>query len=523
MKRFVITVALLLALNASQRLSVPIFAHTSVEASPSASAALSIQQSYIATYAATAVREMYRSGVPASITLAQGLLESGAGQSSLAVKGKNHFGIKCHNWAGSKMYWDDDAPNECFRAYSDADESFRDHSDFLRYSDRYKSLFDLKVTDYKGWAYGLKKAGYATDPDYASKLIRYVEDYQLYKFDSMGVAEAEEWAAGHGGKASGGDEVKASAPTGGAASEVTEEKGRKKSHRERLSEQRAARAAKKQAAKEERAARRAKAGDDAVKLEGGGELSGGDGEAASQRGRRASDDGRGEASGTTAGAASSTRGRRMAGTEAAGTVGGASSTRGRRDAIDSGAQDGQADAATQRGRRGSGRDGGPEPVEEVIPPSPLSLEAPEPLSGEAREEFNFPLSRELYSENGVPFLYAREGETYASIASDYSLFLKEILSYNDLDESRDLLPGEVVYIQPKKAQAQKGLDKYIVDEDSGSLRNICQRFGVKLRSVLKMNNFTDEYVPRPGDTILLRPDRESEKAMVRPQKGIEHD
>ena len=130
------------------------------------------QKKYISQYAETAVREMYRSGVPASITLAQGLLESRYGQSPLAKEGNNHFGIKCHDWTGKKMYHDDDKRGECFRVYKSADESFRDHSDFLRYRDRYKSLFDNEITDYKAWAYGLKKAGYATDPAYPAKLIK---------------------------------------------------------------------------------------------------------------------------------------------------------------------------------------------------------------------------------------------------------------------------------------------------------------------------------------------------------------
>lgn len=146
---------------------------------------LSPQEAYIAKYAPIAVREMYRSGVPASITLAQGILESGSGRSSLATKGNNHFGIKCHNWTGRSMRVDDDAPKECFRVYNSADESFRDHSDFLRYRDRYKFLFDFKTTDYKSWAHGLKKAGYATDPGYPSKLIKYIETYDLAKYDRM--------------------------------------------------------------------------------------------------------------------------------------------------------------------------------------------------------------------------------------------------------------------------------------------------------------------------------------------------
>ncbi|MCF0176918.1 MAG: glucosaminidase domain-containing protein [Bacteroidales bacterium] len=143
-------------------------------------------EAYIRKYAPLAVSEMYRSGVPASITLAQGILESGSGASRLAVQGNNHFGIKCHNtWEGAKIYHDDDAKNECFRAYDDPEQSFRDHSDFLRYRDRYKFLFDFPVSDYKAWAYGLKTAGYATDPAYPSKLIRYIEEYKLDRYDSM--------------------------------------------------------------------------------------------------------------------------------------------------------------------------------------------------------------------------------------------------------------------------------------------------------------------------------------------------
>ena len=142
------------------------------------------QENYIEKYAPLAVSEMYRSGVPASITLAQGLLESGNGMSELARKSNNHFGIKCHNnWKGGRVYHDDDAKGECFRKYSHPSESYRDHSDFLRFRDRYKFLFDYRVTDYKSWAYGLKKAGYATDPQYPKKLINLIEEYDLHQYD----------------------------------------------------------------------------------------------------------------------------------------------------------------------------------------------------------------------------------------------------------------------------------------------------------------------------------------------------
>ena len=134
---------------------------------------------YIEKYKELAVKQMQASGIPASIILAQACLESGDGNSRLATEGKNHFGIKCHTWEGPKIYHDDDANGECFRKYGDAEESFKDHSDFLRFRDRYRFLFELNVNDYKGWAHGLKKAGYATNPNYPQMLIKIIEEYNL--------------------------------------------------------------------------------------------------------------------------------------------------------------------------------------------------------------------------------------------------------------------------------------------------------------------------------------------------------
>lgn len=156
----------------------------------------SAYQAYIKEYADLAVEQMQRHKIPASITLAQGLLESGAGRSSLARKSNNHFGIKCHSdWNGKKTYHDDDAPRECFRVYSSVKDSYDDHSQFLKRGARYAFLFELKITDYKGWARGLKKAGYATDPSYANRLITIIEDYELYKYDTNGMSkrEARKW------------------------------------------------------------------------------------------------------------------------------------------------------------------------------------------------------------------------------------------------------------------------------------------------------------------------------------------
>ena len=343
------------------------------------SADLSPQQQYINRYAALAVSEMYRSGVPASITLAQGLLESRYGLSRLATEGNNHFGIKCHNWKGKKMYHDDDAKGECFRVYDDPEQSFLDHSDFLRYQDRYKFLFDLKTTDYKGWAQGLKKAGYATDPAYPAKLIKLVEDYSLDKYDRMTVAQAEAASPGQT-KLSQGDNP-------------SDKAGRKKEKQRRRKKRR------------------------------------------------------------------------------------------------SSAEEYVDDTQTHI----------------IASPNTLEADADVKLSREkASETFRFRLSRELRSRNGVPYILSTAGETYASIAKSNDLFLKELLRFNDLSAEEELLPGTVVYLQPKKQQTERGLDKYIIAEDGEDLRALSQRFGVKLSSIRKMNGLGASYEPREGDTILLR-------------------
>ena len=139
---------------------------------------------YIDTYGSLAREHMDRYRIPASIKLAQGILESGAGMSELARNSNNHFGIKCHrSWSGPRVFAPDDTPNDCFRKYARVEDSYRDHSEFLVNGVRYRPLFDLSITDYKGWARGLQKLGYATDRAYANKLIKLIEDYELYRFD----------------------------------------------------------------------------------------------------------------------------------------------------------------------------------------------------------------------------------------------------------------------------------------------------------------------------------------------------
>jgi len=141
---------------------------------------------YVKRYKHIAIEDMMEFKIPASITLAQGVLESGSGRSELSRKSNNHFGIKCHkDWKGKKVRYDDDKKRECFRKYEHPEKSFDDHSIFLTSRSRYASLFELKQDNYKAWAKGLKKAGYATDRKYPSKLIKIIEDYQLYEYDAL--------------------------------------------------------------------------------------------------------------------------------------------------------------------------------------------------------------------------------------------------------------------------------------------------------------------------------------------------
>ena len=366
------------------------------------------QQRYVDRYAAIAVTEMYRSGVPASITLSQGLLESRYGLSALAAEGHNHFGIKCHNdWKGKTMAVDDDAKGECFRVYDADIDSFHDHSDFLRYRDRYKFLFDFPVTDYKAWANGLKKAGYATDPAYPAKLIKLIEDYDLGRFDKAKPADFEP-----GGKYA---DLGAGAPAASVS-----DKDKPLDDRALFPKQ--AKPETKPAAKETRAEKkaRAKAEREAKK-------------AAKQHQKPA------------------------------------------------------------------------EATPEALPESPNALEEAEVAQEqELREEFHFQMGRKIYKQNGVPFLYAMEGEDYRTIAEENNIILRQLLRYNDLAAEETLLPGTVVYLQAKKNQTRKGLDKYIVERDGESLRDICQRFGVKQKSIQKLNGFGAAHDLREGDTILLR-------------------
>ena len=150
---------------------------------------------YINVYREVAIAEMKRSGIPASVTLAQGILETESGNSDLVKRSNNHFGIKCKStWTGESVKHTDDAPNECFRKYANPADSYKDHSDYLKTSPRYATLFELDPSDYKGWAYGLKKAGYATNPKYPQIVISNIEKYNLQQYDHLSPEEVDNMA-----------------------------------------------------------------------------------------------------------------------------------------------------------------------------------------------------------------------------------------------------------------------------------------------------------------------------------------
>lgn len=314
-----------------------------------------LADAYLEKYAGFAVEEMLRSGVPASITLAQGMLESNYGRSELAVKANNHFGIQCHGdaWKGKRYEHIDAGELRQFRKYKSVLESYEDHSNFLLKNKRYAFLFELERTDYKGWARGLKKAGYAEDPEYANKLIRVVEMFGLDAYDRMNqVSDADK-----------------------------KKEGKKEKKKDKKPEKVA------------------------------------------------------------------------------------------------------------------------EPVE--TPQVVVVVEQPEQLTERQRRSYRYTLSREMYSLNGVPFVYASGGETYSDIARQYDLFLREVLSFNDAEQDCELLSGTVVYLQAKKNKAAKGYDQYVVEEGMG-MNEISQKFAVKLRKLCRMNDVSEDYVPEVGEVIKLR-------------------
>lgn len=283
--------------------------------------AQSAKQQYIEKYKGLAISQMKKSGVPASIILGQACLETGYGKSSLATQAKNHFGIKCHrSWNGDKMYFDDDEVGECFRKYKCDEDSFKDHSDFLRYNQRYASLFDLDPTDYKSWATGLKKAGYATNPNYATILIKIIEENELYKCD--------------------------------------------------------------------------------VEVE-------------------------------------------------------------------------------------------------VEIPSPLVLEKIE------FENFVIELNREIHTRNGVKYIIANVNDSFESLAEEFKLTKRQLLSYNDLDKNSQIYAGLELYIKPKKKRSSVNFPIHIAQEGE-TMHQISQKYAVKLKSLYKYNEMKLGENPEFEQEIFMR-------------------
>jgi LysM repeat protein len=290
---------------------------------------------YIETYKDIAIRKMNEYRIPASITLAQGLLESGSGNSELAINANNHFGIKCHKeWSGMTYTMDDDEKNECFRKYASAEESYSDHSYFLTSRARYATLFELDVKDYKGWAYGLKSAGYATNPKYAEMLIRIIEENQLFLYDT-----------GFTGTIAGKKEPD-----------------------------------KKQSQETKAISRQEKAG---------------------------------------------------------------------------------------------------------------TFKFLEVAEG----------NRKLYLNNNVKLTYARPDDTPHSIARDLGIHAFQILQYNELGKNEQLLPGQVVYVEPKKKRASVRNHTFKAGE---SMREVSQLYGVKLKSLYRMNALQEGHEPEPGTILELQ-------------------
>jgi LysM repeat protein len=284
------------------------------------------REEYIDQYRDQAIREMLSTGIPASITLAQGMLESDYGNSPLAKYAKNHFGIKCHKgWEGPTFIQDDDEVNECFRKYYSAFDSYRDHSEFLMTRDRYAFLFELKATDYKGWAHGLKKAGYATNPKYADLLIRIIEENNLHQYDHV-------------------KKLPETSPVREVASAREESRG--------------------------------------------------------------------------------------------------------------------------------------EPVDQVMTVRSVDV-----------------------SSNHIKFVMAEKGDTPESIAKRYNLSTWQIVKYNDLSPDARLLPGEVVYLQPKRGHAKEEMHTVQTGE---TLRDVSQLYGVKIKSLVKMNELDENEPLKAGQKLVLR-------------------
>jgi len=296
---------------------------------------------YINTYKDLAVSEMKRTGIPASITLAQGMIESDFGQSRLAREGNNHFGIKCHSdWTGATIRHNDDRRNECFRKYTKAEGSFYDHSDFLKSESRYRFLFDIDPTEYKVWARGLKKAGYATNPDYANMLIRKIEENNLWYFD---------------------------------------------------------------------------------------------------------------------------RGYNSTSLPPQTTV----------------------------------------PVKESLPVQVIENTTEKPvlvINGNTSVQARVP---RIMDNNRIHYIIVKDGDTKEKLENEFQLLKWELARYNELANEFELVPGEILYLQPKRERAEPGKD-YYTTVDGDTMYLISQRFGIKVKSLYEMNRMEPGFQPEAGKKLWLR-------------------
>jgi hypothetical protein len=324
---------------------------------------------YIKKYKSAAIREMQLYKIPASITLAQGMIESGCGKSVLAIDTRNHFGIKCqNNWPGDTYFYDDDKEKECFRKYNSVDESFRDHSIFLTTRSRYAALFTLPLNDYKGWAYGLKKAGYATNPDYPNILIRLIEANKLYELDDSLITSEE------------------------TALDATKQK-ESEPKQSKFSE---TRAVKKQRAKK-------------IFVPDNSPISG---------------------------------------------------------------------------------------KERIIFRN--SYKMPVPSSYEIL--YTSAMGRKVYQNCNVPFIFAKQDDTWLSIAREFKIFSFQVFKQNDLLETDHIYPGQMIYLESKK---RKNTDKVYKVKNGDSMYSISQEKCIKLKNLLKYNHFQSGDEPRPGSEIKL--------------------
>ena len=382
---------------------------------------------YVEKYKPIAIAHMKRFGIPASITMAQGILESGAGNSDLARRSNNHFGIKCKkDWTGAKVYHDDDAKGECFRAYATVEESFEDHAKFLDDSPRYDSLFAYPSNDYRSWARGLKACGYATAPDYADRLIKIIENMKLYLLDQEG--DATTATAATTTAASSAVTTTVAAPAAENNETATKPAEEKKAESPKPAEQKEPE--KKEAPKQE-----------------------------SQPEQKP-----------------------------------------------------QQVQAPQQEKKAE-----PQPVvkEEATKPaeSTMKVAATPKNSVAASDEQVNPNNYRVtvnsyngygvYRSNYVSYVVAKEGDTFESIAKIFEISPSMLRRFNDVSKSAKLTKGSIVYIERKQTHWFGSEMQHTVARNQ-NIYSISQLYGIRLKSLIKMNKINEGEDVRPGDIVRLQ-------------------